>query len=238
MFLSKCRPVRMFTLTAAVCLTFGASAADNSLQAVFQRMDKAAATFKGLTADVKRLSHEGALGEEETDTGTIAVKLPKPHDLRILLDIKLQDPKTVEVSGSKVQIFYPKPNEVQVMDFGRANRAQMEQFLKLGFGSTSRDLQDGFKVEYGGPEAIDGQAATRIVLTPKSPDLAAQFPKFELWISDSGPNAGMAVQQKFYQPGNTYNVATYSNMKLNPALPDSAVKLNPPKGVKYTTLRR
>jgi outer membrane lipoprotein-sorting protein len=235
MFFSSCRPVRMLTLAAAVCLTFGASAADNSLQAVFQHMDKAAATFKGLTADVKRLSHEGAIGEEETDTGTIAVKLPKPHDFHLLLDLKQPDPKSVEVAGTKVQIFFPKANEIQVMDFGRANRAQVEQFLKLGFGSTSRDLQDGYKVELGGPEKIDGQDTTRIVLTPKSPDLAAQFPKFELWISDT---SGIAVQQKFYQPGNTYNVATYSNMKLNPLIPDTAVKLNPPKGVKYTHLQR
>ena len=238
MFLLKRRPVRMFTLTAAACLTFGASAADNSLQAVFQRMNKAAATFKGLTADVKRLSHEGAIGEEEIDTGTIAVKLPKPHDFHLLLDLKQPDPKSVEVAGTKVQIFFPKANEIQVMDFGRANRAQMEQFLKLGFGSSSRDLQDGYKVELGGPEKVDGQDTTRIVLTPKSQDLAAQFPKFELWIAEAGPNTGIAVQQKFYQPGNTYNVATYSNMKLNPLIPDSAVRLNAPKGVKITPLKR
>jgi outer membrane lipoprotein-sorting protein len=225
----------MLTLAAAACLAFGASAADNSLQTVFQRMDKAAVTFRGLTADVTRVAHEGDIGEEETDTGTIAVKLPKPHDLRILLDLKQPDPKSVEVSGTKVQIFYPKANEVQVMDFGRAHRAQMEQFLKLGFGSNSRDLQDGFQVAYGGPEKAGGQAATRIVLTPKSQDLAAQFPKFELWISDT---TGIAVQQKFYQPGNTYNVATYTNMKLNPNLPDTAVRLNTPKGVKVTHLQR
>jgi outer membrane lipoprotein-sorting protein len=231
----KCLPVRMFTLAAAACLAFGASAADNSLQAVFDRMDKAAARFKGLTADVTRIAHEGSIGEEEKDIGTIAVKLPKPHDLHILLDIREQDPKSVEVSGSKVQIYYPKANEVQVMDFGRAHRAQMEQFLKLGFGSTSHDLQDGYTVQYGGTEKVNNQVTTRIVLTPKSEELAAQFPKFELWISDA---TGIAVQQKFYQPGNTYNLATYSNMQLNPNLPDSAVKLNTPKGVKFTHLQR
>ena len=230
-----CRPVRMLTLAAAAFLAFGASAADNSLQTVFDRMDKAATTFKGLTANVTRVAHEGDIGEEETDTGTIAVKLPKPHDLRILLDLKQPDPKSVEVSGTKVQIFYPKANEVQVMDVGRAHRAQMEQFLKLGFGSTSKDLQDGYTVQYGGPEKINNENTTRIVLIPKSPDLAAQFPKFELWISDT---SGIAVQQKMYQPGNTYNVATYSNMSLNPALPNSAVTLNTPKGVKITPLKR
>jgi outer membrane lipoprotein-sorting protein len=225
----------MFTLTAALCLSFGASAADNSLRTVFQKMDDAAAKFKGLTADIRQLSHEGAIGEEETYTGTIAFKLPKPHDVHMMIDFKQPDPKAVEISGSKLRLYYPKANEIQEMDFGRANRAQLEQFLKLGFGSTSKDLQDGYKVEYGGPEKINNESTTRIALTPKSPDLAAQFPKFELWISDT---SGIAVQQKMYQPGNTYNVATYSNMKLSATIPDSAVKLNAPKGVKITPLKR
>jgi len=235
MFLSKCRPVRIVTLAAALCLSFGASAADNTLQAVFKRMDDAAAKFKGLTADVKQLSHEGAIGEEETYTGTIAFKSPKPHDVHMLIDFKEPDPKAVEVSGTKVRIYYPKAKEVQELDFGRSNKALVEQFLKLGFGSTSKDLQDGYTVQYGGPEKINNENTTRIVLIPKSPDLAAQFPKFELWISDT---SGIAVQQKMYQPGNTYNVATYSNMSLNPALPNSAVTLNTPKGVKITPLKR
>ena len=81
---------------------------------------------------------------------------------------------------------------------------------------------------YGGPETVAGQAATRIVLVPKSPDLAAQFPKFELWISEA---TGISIQQKVYEQGGNYSIATYSNMKLDPNIPDSAVKLNLPKGV-------
>src|SRR6516165_1052344 len=111
-----CRPVRMFTLTAALCLSFGASAADNSLRTVFQKMDDAAAKFKGLTADIRQLSHEGAIGEEETYTGTIAFKLPKPHDVHMMIDFKQPDPKAVEISGSKLRLYYPKANEIQEMD--------------------------------------------------------------------------------------------------------------------------
>src|SRR5436309_1208361 len=59
-------------------------------------------------------------------------------------------------------------------------------------------------------------------------ELAAQFPKFELWISDA---TGISIQQKVYEQGGNYSIATYSNMKLDPSIPDSAVKLNLPKGV-------
>jgi outer membrane lipoprotein-sorting protein len=231
----KVRMVSIVTLAVFACPNFGALAADTSLQTVFTRMDQAAAKFKGMTADVRRVSHEGVINEDEVDTGSIAVKLPKPHDLRLLMNLKKPDPKTVELAGTKVRIYLPKIPEVQEYNFGRSNRAQIDQFLRLGFGSTSREIEEAYTVQVGGPEPVNGQPATRIVLIPKSPDLAAQFPKFELWIADA---TGVAIQQKIYQPGNTYELVTYSSMKLNPNIPDSAMKLHVPKGVKVTELSR
>ncbi len=235
MFFCKHRLVRWITLAGALWLAFGASAADQSPEAVFQRMDQAAAKFKGLTADMKRVAHEGAIDEEDVSTGSIKVRLPKPHDLRMLLDFNPPDAKQVEISGSKVLIYYPKSNTAQQYDFGRSHRAQMEQFLKLGFGSTSREMQEAYQVEIGGPEKIEGQDTTRLVLTPKSPELAAQFPKFELWISDA---TGIAIQQKMYQPGKSYNLITYTHMRINPNLSDADVKLKLPPGVKPELLQR
>jgi outer membrane lipoprotein-sorting protein len=233
---SNARLVRALTLAASAWLAFGASAADNPLQAVFARMDQEAAKFKGMTADMRRVSHEGVINEDEPpDTGTIAVKLSKPRDVQMLVEFKEPDAKAVEISGTKILMYYPKAAEVQEMNLGKANRARMEQFLKLGFGSTSHDLQEAYTVTYGGQEKIEGQDTTRLELTPKSPDLAAQFPKFELWISDE---LGIAIQQKVYQPGGTYNIATYTHVQLNPNLPESKVKLNLPKGVKHTVLSR
>ena len=50
-----------------------------------------------------------------------------------------------------------------------------------------------------------------------------------LWISDA---TGYPVQQKFFQSGGDYHFVTYSDLKINPDLPDSALKLKLPKGVK------
>lgn len=228
--------VRALTLAAGACLAFGASPADNSLQAVLAHMDQTAATFRGMTADIRRVTHEGILNEDDPpDTGTVAVKLSKPHGVQMLYDFQAPDQKTVEIAGTKISIYFPKAAEVQEVNLGKANRARMEQYLKLAFGSTSRDLEEGYTVEYGGREKINGQDTTRLELTPKSADVRTQFSKFELWISDK---LGIAIQQKMYQPGGTYNVMTYTNVKLDDNLPDSKVKLNLPKGVKHTTLNR
>jgi hypothetical protein len=42
----------------------------------------------------------------------------------------------------------------------------------------------------------------------------------------------IAVQQKLYEPGGDYLLATYTNIKLRANLPDSAVKMDLPKSVK------
>jgi outer membrane lipoprotein-sorting protein len=216
----------------ALVLWFSAAAlAADNLAGVFQRMDQAAPKFKGMRADMKKVSHTAVMNIDETDTGTIVVKVPKPHDFHMLIDFQQPDKKTVEVAGTKVQMYYPKTNEVQEKDFGKGHKTEVEQFLKLGFGSTSKELQDAYTVTYGGPETVAGQKTTRIELVPKSADLAATFPKFELWISDANGTSGISIQQKVYEQGGNYSVATYSNMKLDPNIPDSAVRLNLPKGV-------
>ena len=52
--------------------------------------------------------------------------------------------------------------------------------------------------------------------------------KVDLWISDE---TGIAVQQKLYFGDADYDLATYSNMKINPDISESAVMLKLPKGV-------
>jgi outer membrane lipoprotein-sorting protein len=208
----------------------GALAADDPLQAVFRRMDQSAARFKGLKADMRKLAHTQVINEDSVDTGTIVVRVPKPHDLRMLIDFQQPDQKSVMIAGTKVQIYYPKTVIVQEIDLGKKHRSQVEQFLLLGFGSNSKDLQDAYSIKLGGPETIAGEPTMRIELIPKYKDLLAQFPKFELWISDQ---TGISVQQKMYQPGGDYSLATYTKMQTNVNIPESAVKLNLPKGVHW-----
>ena len=224
----------VFVLIGSVAALLGshldAWAADNSLQAVFSRMDQASARFKGLKADMRKLAHTEVINEDSVDIGSIVVRVPKPHDLRMLIDFQQPDQKQVMLAGTKVDIFYPKTLIVQEYDLGKHHRSQVEQFMLLGFGSNSKDLLESYSVKLGGPEAVAGESTTRIELIPKSKELLAQFPMFELWISDQ---TGISVQQKMFQPGKDYLLATYTKMQVNVNIPESAVKLNLPKGVHW-----
>jgi outer membrane lipoprotein-sorting protein len=205
--------------------------AAGALEATLAKVDQAAVSFRGLTADLHKVSHTAVINEDTVDDGAMLVKRPKPKDLRMLVEIKQPDPKTVAIAGRKVEIYYPKINTVQEYDAGKS-RALLDQFLLLGFGSTAADLQSGYNITAGGAETVAGQKAQRLDLVPKSKEVLTHVRKVELWISDS---TGLAVQQKFHMPGGDYTLATYSNSKLNPNLPDSALKLNLPKGVKRET---
>lgn len=216
--------VSIVSLTLACAAAAGAG--DDLLTATFAKMDDAAAHFKGLTADVKKVSHNEFLKEDDVDSGKMAVRRGRGRELQARIDITSPDPKQVGLNGRSVQMYFPKSNTEQILPMDKKTTTIVDQLLLLGFGSTSADLQGAYNVTLGGPDTIDGQKAVRLVLTPKRPENLGDVMNIELWISDVN---GMAVQQKFNERSHDYVEAIYTNMKMAPNLPDSAVKLNVPK---------
>jgi outer membrane lipoprotein-sorting protein len=120
---------------------------------------------------------------------------------------------------------------VQEYDLGKY-RGLVEQFMLLGFGNSSKELQGGYAVRMLGAKSVAGQPTEHLELIPKSKDVLQHLTKVELWVSDS---SGYPVQQQFFFPGGDYRTVTYTNVKVNPDLPDSALKLQLPRGVKRET---
>jgi outer membrane lipoprotein-sorting protein len=224
-------PQRLFglicSMAAMLVAAFTLHAADNPLAATMARMDKAAATFRGLSANVRKVSHTAVINEDTVDTGTILVRRPKPREQRVRIDFEPPNTKQIAISGRTAQIYYPKTNSVEEYDLGKY-KGMVDQFLLLGFGSNSRELESAYSIRLGGPENVAGQKATKIELIPKSADILVYLKRVDLWISD---DMGIAVQQKLYEPGGDYLLASYTNVKLNPEISDSALKLNLPKDV-------
>ena len=202
------------------------SAIAGPLESVFARMDRAAAAFTGVSADLRRLNHMALLNEDTAETGAFRMKRYK-HEIHVLFDIRQPEPKAYAFDGKKLEEYLPAEQTVQEYDAGKY-KSLADQFLLLGFGTSSKELQADYAISLGGTETIGNEKTTRLELIPKSKELVVHLPKVDLWISDV---MGVPVQQKFYSPGGNYNLATYSNIMLNPNLPDSAVKLNLPKGV-------
>ena len=220
--------MRFLRLLPLLVLVFGIRAADTSLQATLARMDVESAKFHGMRSDVKRVKHTEIVHDDEVSIGTMAVRRQGSKDLRMKIDLQTPNPRKVWFLGNKVQVYYPKMNTVQEYELGKAN-ALKDQFIALGFGSTSKELQAAYTVQLGGAETVAGQPATRIVLTPKDEKMRSLFPKVELWLAD-----GVAVQQKLYEPGGDYTIATYTNIQ-QANITDADVKLDVPKDAKRET---
>ena len=198
-------------------------------EAVLERVDRAGAAFRGMSAHLRRLSHTAVINEDNVDSGTILLKRAHRRDLRMLIDLTEPDPRTVAFQGHTLEIYYPKAATVQEIDVGTGkDRALLGQFFLLGFGTSRADLQASYNLRLVGPDTVGGQKTERLELIPKSKEVLQHLLKFEMWVAENG----YPIQQKFYLGGGDYQVATYSDMKINPDLPDSALKLKTPKNVK------
>src|SRR5258707_8656915 len=93
--------VLLCTLWMPAGTGFGAPQAGNTLEATFARMDQAAATFKGLTADIRQQSHTEVVDKDDVQEGAIAVKRVKPKDTRILINFTKPEVKLYAIGGGK-----------------------------------------------------------------------------------------------------------------------------------------
>ncbi len=202
-------------------------AATDSLENALERMDRAAASFKALSADIKSVQHTAVINDDNTDIGRIMLKRSK-HDMRMLVELKQPGPKSIAVQGHKVEIFYPKRNAVEEYDIGQ-RRELLDQFMLVGFGTSGKELGSAYDIKVLGPDTVAGQATTHLELVPKSPEVLKNLKKLELWIPES---EGYPIQQKFYLAGGDYKLVTYTDVKVNPPLTDADLKLKVPKDAK------
>lgn len=205
----------------------GAWAADDPLAATLARMDRAAVGFTGITADFRKVDHTAVIQEDSSNSGSFLLKRPKPRDVHVLWDIKEPDKSQVSVDTKEAIVYHPLTKVETVYNLS-SYKSVVNQFLVLGFGSTSKELESSYTIKAGGAEMVGAEKTMRLELTPKSEEVRKYFSKVELWISDAN---GLPVQQKLTEPNGDYHLATYSHMLINPRLPESALKLNLPKDV-------
>ena len=225
----------------AVCLiallgsvTSHCAAASDQVDDILTKLDHSAATFKSMSASLKQTAHTAVINEDQVESGTIRMKRSGPGNTRMLVDFTQPDAKTVQLEGQTLDIYLPNSKIVQEYSLGK-NSALLEQFLLLGFGTTRKDLAAANDIQFGGQEVISGQPAVRLVLTPKSKDVLQHVQKIELWLM---PATAYPIQHKIYEPGGDYHLFQFSDLKMNPNLPESTLKLNLPKGVKKETPQR
>ena len=214
--------------TALTILIFSSVLATaEPLADVLARMDSAAAEFHSLSAGMKRVQFTAVLSESSEMDGTLRLRRIKGGTQGVV-EFQQPEKRTVFINGKQVQIYYPKANNVEIYDTSKYT-SNMDQILLLGFGTSAAELKKSYDIKDGGVQKINGSDTTRIELTPRSDEMKKLITKIELWIPAGQSNP---VRAKFSEPSKNYELVDYSDIKVNPVLPESAFAWKLPAKVK------
>ena len=193
-----------------------------SLEGVLRQMDGEARDFHSLSADIERTKVTVVVNDHTTETGSIQVRGDK-----MLLELKAPDPRTILRTGDTLFVYNPGLKRVEEYNLGK-NRALVDQFLLLGFGTETKDLQKSYLIALLKEDKLDDRKTIELELTPKSEGVRNQIAKIQIWLDES---SWLPVQQEFYEAGSgDYSIVRYAKVVRNPGLPDSLFKPHWPKG--------
>lgn len=222
-------PVRTFTiLLFASLLSAAPPTSSESLQQVIARMDKAAAEFKAMKAQVTYVTHTDILNEDNTETGTAVMKKVPNGEVQGLVDFVTPDKKTITFEKRRMQIYYPKINTLQIMELAKYGE-QVDKFVMIGFGNSGTELARDYDMTVLGIDSVNGAPAIRLQLAPKSAEVRQYVTKVELWIPEQGDP--YPLREKISQPSKDYRIAAYSDLKINPPLKADELQPKLPAGV-------
>jgi len=226
---------RFFGLVSLALLT-GMGLRAEALEDILARMDQSARSFRTFSAKIKRIEFTKVLPNDKDETdGVRRLKRIKGETIGIV-EFFGKNPETIRFAGKTVETYYPNAKRVDVYDaskFGKLGK-QADQLLLLGIGVTSADLRRDFDIKAAGTEAIGGKRTTRLELIPRDKDLKKQADKIELWIPEG---ESIPVQSRVTLTSGNYDQLNYSDVQMNPALPDSAFELNTPPDVKFAKVK-
>jgi outer membrane lipoprotein-sorting protein len=203
--------------------------AQATLEQTFAKMDDVAKSFRTVDATLERTKVTVLVDEKDVATGRLYY-LRAGKEPRLKLDISKPVEQHLLIDKGKGLFYQPKINQVQEFSLGGHANA-VDQFMAIGFGQSSADLQKNYQVSFAGEEVVDGKKTAMLDLTPKTS--LAGIKTVRLWMDEQ---KGLSLQVKVVEAGGDYALYKYSNIKLNSAIPDSVFDLRLPKNVHVNKL--
>lgn len=201
------------------------------LSEVMSHLNETAKHLRTLSADLEYTKVTVVVDDKSTERGEIFYAKRQPPQL--LINFKEPDPKVILMKKNEAEIYFPKINEVQEYDLEK-HAELVQQFLLLGFGTDSADLEAAYIVKLTGEENVGGDTTSVLELTPRQANVAAQLSKVQLWISEK---SWLPVQQKFVEPSGDYLLTRYTQVQMNPPLSASTFEIRAAKGARHVRMR-
>ena len=193
---------------------------------VLALMDNSAKDFRSLTADIENVKYTAVVDDKSTETGQIWVR----HDQKMRIEFTKPEARTILRTGDSLFLYNPKLNRVEEYDLGK-NRAMVDQYIRLGFGTKSEDLKKSYLVTVTGEEQLDNRRTILVELTPKADQIRSQITRIQMWIDEA---SWLPMQQKIYESGSgDYILFHYTGMMKNLKISDSKFKQDWPKNASH-----
>ena len=187
-------------------------------------MDKSAQDFHTLTADLEHVKYTAVVKDTSTESGHIYVR----RDEKMRIEFVKPDPRTILRMGESLFVYNPKINRVEEYDLGK-NKALVDQYVRLGFGTRGDDIKKSYLVSVVGEEELDHKKAVVLELTPKSEQIRNQIIKIQMWVDEA---SWLPIQQKFFEAGSgDYFLFHYTNAMKNLKIGEVKFKQDWPKNV-------
>ena len=217
---------------AALCLLWFLPVlhAATTLNDVLAKIDEASKGFRAIECNLEQSKVTVLVNVTDVSSGKLYYMRTGKSEPRLRVEIAKPAPQTVLIDKGKFQLFTPKTNQVQEGSLG-GHANTVEQFMALGFGQSSEDLKKNYRLSLSGEEMIDGKKTAILDLMPPAP--IAGIKAIQMWVDEQ---KGISLQLKITETGGDYGIYKYSNIKINPGLPDSIFELRLPKGVKINKL--
>lgn len=208
-------------VTAALGLAFvspGALKAED-LNGVLRKLDAAAARFKSTTADFKfDTVQTDPIPDEDVQAGTVYYERTGnafQMGVHIQTDNSRTAPKTMVFSHGVLKVYDKLQDQVVTV----AKASSYEGYIALGFGASGKDLEQKWNIKYLGSDTVSGVKTEKLELVAKDPAVLKIFQKVTIWID---PDRGVSLKQVFDEGQGQTRTCTYSDIKLNQAVPGDA----------------
>lgn len=225
----------MVCLTAMCLMAPAALLAQNKqsaqLDKVLDQMNVASSHFRSAAAKFNADMYTAVVQQHEEQSGTIAFRRVRSNaEMKLHITSEGGQATSRELLYKDGVLDYYEPNLKQETIYSAGkNRQTYESFLTIGFGGSGRELAKDWQVSFEGMETLDGVKVAKLNLVSKSQSVRDNFSHILVWID---PARSIAYKQEFFMSSGDTRTVTYSDIRYNTPLPDSAFRIKVAPGTK------
>ena len=228
MFLTK--KMVLASLAALAASPLWPAAASGNLPAIIEKLNQSAKNFRSASAEFELVrTQTDPVPDTEVMKGTVYYER-KGSDFKMALHVATDDgkpaPKIYSFVDGVLKLDEVGANQVTTI----SQASKFTDYVMLGFGASGDELAAKWEITDLGPETLNGVETEKLGLVAKDPTVKKNIPQVTVWM-DTG--RAVSVKQVWVLGNGNSRVNTYTNIKVNQALPKGAFLLKTDSSTQY-----